>query len=223
MSRLVLLLALLAAASPAKAPMSVKASPAVAPCVVAAALEYQRLTGRSVDVLTTALDMPASAAGADVVVAADQELHRIIESGTSHPDLDVDVATIPWVLARAPGSAAVDSQSLADSGAPVRVMDGYVAREARRLLAKQGRMPSRVEPLREPGGPLRLRPGESAIVPLSLAGPGPITSLDIPPLTVRALGVRASPRAEAARAFLDFLTGDTGNAAFRACGRSITQ
>jgi hypothetical protein len=69
-------------------------------------------------------------------------------------------------------------------------------------------------------GPLRLVRGEVAVVPLSLAGDGPVSSLDVPPLTVRALGVRASARASAARAFLDFLTGEKGNAAFRACGRA---
>jgi hypothetical protein len=44
--------------------------------------------------------------------------------------------------------------------------------------------------------------------------------LDVPPLRVYALGVRASPRADTTRAFLDFLGTGPGNAAFRACGRS---
>jgi hypothetical protein len=221
MSRLLPVLALLAAtAGPAPAPLRVKASPAVAPCVAAAALEYERARGRRLAVETGAVDMPASAEGADVVVAADQELHRIIESGTSRPDLDVDVAKIPWVLAGAPGITAVDAQSLRRSSAPVQIMGGVVAREARRSLAKQGLAASRVVLLREPHAPLRLEPGETAVVPLSLAGSGPVSSLDVPPLTVRALGVRASARPDAARAFLDFLVGQQGNAAFRACGRT---
>jgi ABC-type molybdate transport system substrate-binding protein len=74
--------------------------------------------------------------------------------------------------------------------------------------------------MREPRAPLRLAPGEVAVVPLSLAGSGPVSSLAVPPLTVRALGVRASARPDAARSFLEFLTGEKGNATFRACGRT---
>jgi hypothetical protein len=221
MSRLLLVLTLLAAATgPGPAPLRVKASPAVAPCVAAAALEYERATGRKLAVETATLFDAASTEGADVVVAADAELNRIIEGGATHPDLDVDVAVIPWVLAGASGSEAVSAASLARTRATVRVMGGVVGREASRSLARQGFDPARVERLRDPVTPLRLQPGEAAIVPLSLAGSGPVTSLDIPSLTVRALGVRASARPDAARAFLDFLTGEKGNAAFRSCGRT---
>jgi hypothetical protein len=219
MSRpLALLLGLLAlplAAAPSV--LRVKASPAVAPCVVAAAGEYER-AGRRVAVETAAIGSPDSADGADVVVAADQELHRVIESGASHPDLDVEVARIPWVLAGAPGTAAPELRSLGRSGSVVRSLDGVVARETWRRLRLQGFAPARVERVRET--PLRLEAGEAAVVPLSLAGPGPVTTLDVPPLSVHALGVRASPRKDTARAFLDFLTGENGNAAFRACGRA---
>jgi hypothetical protein len=52
------------------------------------------------------------------------------------------------------------------------------------------------------------------------AGAAAVTPLDVPPLLARALGVRASQRPEASRAFLDFLTSEKGNAAFRACGRA---
>ena len=218
-SRPILIAVLLAAplsASPAA--LRVVASPAVAPCVAAAASEYERTTGRRVAVETAAIGGPDSAAGADVVVAADDELNRVIESGATHPELDVDVARIPWVLAGAPGTATPDLRALGRSGGVVRSLDGAVAREAWRSLALQGVAPDRVERIEK--GPLRLGRGEVAVVPLSLAGDGPVSSLDVPPLTVRALGVRASARASAARAFLDFLTGETGNAAFRGCGRA---
>jgi hypothetical protein len=225
MSRGVPILVALLAVSPAAAPtpLRVKASPAVAPCVAAAGLEYERATGRRLAVETAALGSPTSADGADVVVAADQELNRIIESGVSHPELDVDVASIPWVLAGAPGTAALDVRSLGRSAAVVRVLDGVVAREAWRNLARQGFAPARVERLHGTRAPLRLQPGEAAVVPLSLAGAGPVTSLDVPPLTVRALGVRASARPGAARALLEFLTSAKGNEAFRACGRTETR
>ena len=100
------------------------------------------------------------------------------------------------------------------------MMGGVVGREASRSLARQGLAPDRVARLREPVAPLRLEAGEAAVVPLSLAGSLPVRSLDIPPLTARALGVRSSARTDAIRSFLDFLVGETGNAAFRACGRT---
>jgi hypothetical protein len=220
MSRaLPLLLALLAAPLVAAPPvLRVKASPAVAPCVVAAGLEYQHATGRKLAVETAAVGSPSSADGADVVVAADQELHRVIESGASDPALEVDVARIPWVLSGAPGAAAPELRALGRSTTVVRSIEGVVARETWRRLALQGFAPARVERFRQTPPPLL--PGEAAIVPLSLAGPGPVSTLDVPPLTARALGVRASARKDAARAFLDFLAGEKGNAAFRACGRA---
>jgi hypothetical protein len=195
-----------AAASSAPGPLVVRASPAAAPCVAAAAIPFERATGRSLQVETAPLESPASAAGADVVVAAEAELTRIIESGVSHPDLEVDVARIPWVLVGA------------RSAARVRVPGGVLGRQARRSL--EGVASSRLGSLPSDRDLRRLEPDEAAVVPLSLAGPGPVSSLSIPPLTVRALGVRASAKTAAARAFLEFLAGGPGNEAFRACGRT---
>jgi hypothetical protein len=211
----------LAATTLAAAPgtLRVKASPAVAPCVVAAGVDYQRVTGRKLLVETTAIGDPASADGADVVVAADSELNRVIESGATDPDLDVDVARIPWVLAGAPGAPSPEIHLLARSTTRVRVLGGTVSREALRNLSLQGVAPEHAQRFDGARGPLRLGPGEAAIVPLSLAGPGPVSRLAVPPITARALGVSASARKDAARAFLDFLAGP-GNEAFRACGRT---
>ncbi len=214
----ILVLGLLAApllAAPAA--LRVKASPAVAPCVSSAASAYQRTSGLRVGVETAAIGSQDSADGADVVVAADSELNRVIESGASDPDLEVEVATIPWVLAGAPGTPTPELHSFARTGSVVRTLGGPVARETWRRLHMQGFSPVRVERVRET--PVRLQPGEGAVLPLSLAGAGPVSALDVPPLRVRALGVAASPRKDADRAFLDFLAGP-GNAAFRACGRT---
>lgn len=224
MTRLLLVLALVAGpVGPAASPLRVKASPAVAPCVAAAGLAYERATGRAVAVETAAIGAHDSANGADVVVAADQELNRVIESGATSPGLDIDVAKIPWVLARPADAGAVDVAALGRTASVVRIPGGVVAREALRVLGKQGSAPSRLERVREPSGAVRLAQGELAIVPLSLAGSLPVSSLAVPPLTARALGVRASSRQEAARTFLDFLAGEQGNAAFRACGRSAAR
>ena len=131
-----------------------KASPAVAPCVAAAGLEYERATGRKLVVETAAIGSPTSADGADVVVAADQELNRVIESGATHPDLDVDVARIPWVLAAPPGTPAPEIGALGRSATRVRVLGGIVAREALRNLALQGLAPARAERFDGTRGPL---------------------------------------------------------------------
>ena len=76
----------------------VKASPTTSPCAAAAAEAFRRATGSAVEVQTATIGPVGSAAGADVVVAIEEELTRVIEGGESAPDLEVDVATIPWVL-----------------------------------------------------------------------------------------------------------------------------
>jgi len=194
----------------------VKASPAASPCAAAAATAFRQATGRAVEVRTEAIGPVGSAAGADVVIAIEEELTRVIEGGESAPDLDVDVASIPWVLTGAgPGTA--DLRGLARSGAHVRVLGGAIGRHARQSL--ESLPAARVRSVRTPEGLRGLSPGEVALMPLSLADPGPVAATDVPALLARAVGVRATPRAAAARAFLDFLATGPGNAAFRACGR----
>jgi hypothetical protein len=217
-----------ATAGPAGAPLRIKASPAVVPCVTAAAQEYARATGLAPLVETAAIGSPESVTGADVVVAANRELNRVIESGMTRPDQELDVAEIPWVAAGPPGNDAPSLQSLGRTRL-VDVLGGVVAQETWRRLSQQGLQPARSEragrgsersAAREPREAVRLQPGEAAVVPLSLAGSAAVTRLDVPPLLARALGVRASQRPEASRAFLDFLAGEKGNAVFRACGRT---
>jgi hypothetical protein len=193
----------------------VKASPSTSPCAAAAAEAFRQATGTAVLVETAAIGPVGSSAGADVVVAIEEELTRVIEGGESLPDLELDVATIPWVLTGAgPGA---DLRGLARSGARVRVLGGAIGRHARQSL--ETLPPDRVETARTPDGLRNLAAGELALVPLSLAGPGPVAATDVPALLAKAVGVRGSPRAGSARAFLDFLTAGPGNAAFRSCGR----
>jgi hypothetical protein len=195
--------------------LAVRTSPAVTPCVSAAAVAYERATGRRVSVESAAIGAARSAQGADVVVAAEEELTRVIEGGATEPDLDVDVAAIPWVLE---GAGRSELRSLAASEKKVRVIGGAIGRHARRSL--EALPPSRVRTVASAAGYQRLQGDEVALLPLSLAGGGPVTATDVPPLWVRALGVRGSARPDAARAFLEFLAGGPGNAAFRACGRA---
>jgi ABC-type molybdate transport system substrate-binding protein len=68
-----------------------------------------------------------------------------------------------------------------------------------------------------------LAPDEVALVPLSLAGSGPVSATQVPPLLVQAVVLGASRQGDAARAFVRFLAAGAGNAAFRGCGRSSEQ
>lgn len=203
---------LAAPAGPPSASLIVRASPVVSPCTASAAAAFEKSTGRAVLVETAPIGPAASGDGADVVVAVEEELTRVIEGGAASPEMDLDVARIPWVLV-----GAGDVSRLAASGTRVRVLGGAVGREARRSL--QTLPPERVVSVREAAELRGLGPGEAALVPLSLAGPGPVQPTGLAPLLVRAVGIRATPRGAAARAFLDFLAAGPGNEAFRTCGR----
>ncbi len=194
----------------------VRASPAVSPCVVAVAAAMGDATGRRAHVDTAAIGPAGSARGADIVVAFEQELTRVLEGGESADDLDVDVATIPWVFA-GKGAVGTSLHGLARSATRVNVFGGVISRGA--LQSLDALPPERVLNVRDVGIVRRLSAGELALVPLSLAGPGPVATADVPPLHVRAVGVRASSRRDGARAFLEFLTGSAGQAAFSRCGR----
>jgi hypothetical protein len=197
--------------------LRVKVSPAVGPCVVAVRPLYEATFKGKLTVEVARLETAASATGADAVVGAEGELTRLIEGGASHPDLDVDVATIPWVLVGPSADTAPDIRALDRPTVRVRVLGGTVGLEARRML--QHLPPENVRSLTNPTGPVQLAESELAVVPLSLAGKGRVSPLSLPPLLVRAVGVRASANLEGARQFLAFLTRGPGSAAFRACGR----
>jgi hypothetical protein len=198
----------------------VRASPAVSPCVAAVLPAMAKTTGRRARVETATIGPVGSARGADVVVAVEQELTRVLEGGEAGDELDVDVATIPWVFVGR-SAAGTTVSALARSTTPVTVFGGVIARSARQSL--EALPPERVRSVQDVSIALRLPAGELALVPLSLAGPGTVSPADVPPLQVRAVGVRASSQKDAVRAFLQFLTGPAGQAAFSQCGRAATR
>jgi hypothetical protein len=208
------------AAPPAGGPLVVKASPVARPCVLAAAAAIGS-TATRVTVEAAEIGPVDSARGADVVVAAQEELTRVIEGGASMPEAEAEVGSIPWVLVAPPGSPSPDLSGLARADALVRVPRGAIARHARESL--EGLPPGRVRSVRADAADVAPRPGELALVPLSLAGRGAVTATGVPPVLVLAVGVRASTRPDAARAFVEFLASGPGNAAFRACGREASR
>jgi hypothetical protein len=197
--------------------LRVRASPAVGPCVEAVKPLYEATFKGKLTVEVARLESAASGTGADAVVGAEGELTHLIEGGASHPDLDVDVATIPWVLVGPSVDVAPDIRALDRPSVRVHVLGGTVGLEARRML--QRLPPENVRSLTTPYRPVQLAESELAVVPLSLAGRGRVSPLPLPPLLVRAVGVRASANLGGARQFLSFLERGPGNAAFRACGR----
>ncbi len=101
--------------------------------------------------------------------------NRVIESGATSPDLDIDVAKIPWVLARSADSSVVEVAALGQAdGAVCACWAASSAREALRVLAEAG---LGAEAARSACASARgrcgWRQGELAIVPLSLAGVAP--------------------------------------------------
>ncbi len=197
--------------------LRVRVSPAVGPCVLAVKPLYEATFKGKLTVEVARLESAASGTGADAVVGAEGELTHLIEGGASHPDLDVDVATIPWVLVGPSVDGTPDIRALDRPSVRVHVLGGAVGLEARRML--QRLPPENVRSLTTPQGPVQLAESELAVVPLSLAGKGRVSPLSLPPLLVRAVGVRASANLEGARQFLSFLAHGRGNTAFRACGR----
>jgi hypothetical protein len=217
-ARLTSLLILAAAAmTGSRGELHVKVSPAVGPCVLAVRPLYEATFKGKLTVEMARLETAASATGADAVVGGEGELTRLIEGGASHPDLDVDVATIPWVLVGPSMGATPDIRALDQPTVRVHVLGGTVGLEARRML--QHLPPENVRSLNTPSGPVQLVESELAVVPLSLAGKGRVSPLSLPPLLVRAVGMRTSANLVGVRQFLAFLSRGPGNAAFRACGR----
>jgi hypothetical protein len=207
-----------AATLPASGPLVVKASPVARPCVAAAAAAY----GSHVVVRTADIGAVTSAADADVVVAAEEELTRVIEGGATVPDVEAELGAIPWVLLAPPGQAAPGAiRSLSRTGATVRVPRGAIARHARASL--EGLEPGRVRGVHADAASLVPRSGELALVPLSLAGPGSVSATEVPPVNVIGVVARASARKDAARAFVEFLSAGKGQAAFLACGRETSK
>jgi hypothetical protein len=210
--------ALCAAAAPASGPLVVKASPVAQPCVRAAASAF----GSAVAVMTAEIGPPESVAGADVVVAAEEELTRVIEGGASLPDVEADLGAIPWVLVAPAGSAAPDGlRALARTSGAVRVPQGVIARHARASL--EGLEPGRVRSVRADAAALAPRAGELALVPLSLAGRGGGAATRVAPVKIVGVVSRGSVRADAARAFVEYLSGGKGQATFLACGRETAK
>jgi extracellular solute-binding protein len=184
----------------------VRATPAVALCVEAAARAYG---ARRVVVETGRLADGA----ADVLVGAAAEVTRALEGGSAVTDSDAEVARIPWVLVVPAGNPQA-LRSLADvdrAGVEVWVAGGPAAHEARRALQKLA--PERVREAPDGAVPLG---AAAALAPLCLAGPGERLAVDVPELVVQAAVSAGAARPAAARDFLAYLISAAGRRAFAA-------
>ncbi len=210
MARAALALLLAAsAASPAGAPVLVRASEAAAPCAGAAARAWGGPSRASVE----AGDL-RDAGDADVLVGSGVEITRAVESGRAVDSTETAVAKIPWVLSVAGGNPLKlgSLQDLGPKGVEVVVLGGPAAYEARRALAAH---PPRS--VHESTDARALRDAAVALVPLSLAGGGERIGVDVPAIVVRAAVTSGAPHPDAARAFVQFLGSGAGQKAFASC------
>jgi hypothetical protein len=189
------------------ASLRVRASAEAAPCVRAASEAWPG--GVRVEVETGGL---RDSGAWDVLVGSSVELTRALEGGDADASSDVEVAEIPWVLRAAAGEEVRSLGDLARPGVDTVILGGPAAYEVRRALAEKG-----VGRVVETTDPARLRSAPVALLPLSLAGPGGGTRVDVPPIRVgAAVGARARHAARAA-AFVQFLGSERGQQAFAAC------
>ena len=211
---------------PCGAPLRVKASPAVAPCVAAAGARIRARHGPRRGRRDGSDRGADSASGADVVVAADQELNRVIESGATSPEPRHGRGQDP-LGAGAPGRLERRRRGSArpDDGSVVRILGGVVSREALRVSRSRARLRPALAREREPrGAALRLAPGRAGDRPAEPRR----RAARIEPRRPAAHGPRARRAREPAagrRAYLPRFPARArqGNAAFRACGRAAAR
>ena len=145
----------------------------------------------------------------------------MIEGGASMPDVEAELGRIPWVLVAPAGSPPRRARPRPLDDGRARAPGRHRPPRARQPRGRRAR--ARAQRARRRGRGSRRSPGELALVPLSLAGRGAATATDVPPILVLAVGVRASARPDAARAFVESLASGPGNAAFRGCGREASR
>jgi len=204
-----LVVGIAAPAAAAEGALKVRTSAIAAPCVEAVGQAWEARGGRSVSVETGGL---RDRGAWDVLVGSGVELTRALEGGEADVATDVDIATIPWVLHLPSGGDVSTLSDLSRSNVEIVMPAGDASYEARRALAEQG-----ARRVLETTDAARLRSAPVALVPLSLAGPGKLVSVDIPPIRVSAaLGMRARHAVDAA-AFVAYLGSEDGQQVFATC------
>jgi hypothetical protein len=191
-------------------PLVVRASPLLAPCAEAAVRAFPGGRAR-------VLAAPLAEGGADVLLGADVEVTRALESGRAVLDSEVDLARVPWVLAVPAGNpdriAGLDDAL--GRGLELTVAEGPAAHEVRRVLSERG-----AARLRGSSDLETLHTARLALVPLSVRPRGDTLATAIRPFEARAALSADSRHADAARALLRFLGSERGQRAFSACGKA---
>jgi accessory colonization factor AcfC len=146
------------------------------------------------------------------------EITRAIEAGRAEEGSDVDIASIPWILALEPGAprGLGRLEDLARTGGEVLLLGGAAAYEARRALAAFPEIE-----VHETTDVVSLRSASAAVIPLSLAAGTGHAVLGIPPVVARAAVTRRPRSPVAAAAFVGFLASEEGQRVFAACGAPV--
>jgi hypothetical protein len=185
-----------------------RVTPALAPCVEAAAESYDT---------RAAVRVRVGGHGAtredDVFVGASVEVTRAIESGRGIEGTAVDVAHVPWVLVSRLQEPPLDGlEDLVAARVAVSVLGGPAGYEARRFLRDIPR-----ERLDETQDLEALRAAAVAVLPLSLASGARHATLDVAPLLARAVVLGRGADSPAAVGFVRFLGSEDGQRAFATC------
>lgn len=180
----------LAIAPAAAGALRVRASVAIAPCVAPVVDAYNRTAaGRA----ALEVGLPDPVGDADIVIGDDPEMTRLLEGGAASLSTAVELGAMPWVHVRPEGLGA------AAADGPVAVLGGPSGRDARSLLSRSRTATNVTTDVAE------LRRATTALVPVSLAGPGARRAADVPPVQATAAEIVASANRAAARRFLAFL------------------
>lgn len=182
-------LAFAALAAPASAaPLKVRASEAMAPCLAPALDAFTRETR-----LPVALEVGAPDASASLVVGDDSETRRLLEGGRADVRSAIDLGSVPWVAV----TPDADALSALSGASEVAVLGGPAGDHARESLGGRA-----VQVTRDPAV---LRSAPYALVPRTLAGPGRQTPSDVPALVAVAAVVNGAPAEADARRLLAYL------------------
>ncbi len=192
--------------------LRVSVTPALSPC--ASRLVDAFTASGYPAVLLEVIDAPGITE-ADVLIADDSELTRLLEGGLVDERTAVDLGEVPWVMLTPTGDPAPPTLSSfgASTRAPIAILGGMAGRAARAAL---GLAPGRLLVSREPA---HLREAEHALLPRTLAGRGrQVLAEGVAPLTAVAARVAGSPRDAEAEALLRFLRGGEARRIFEAAG-----
>ena len=188
MSRLIIGLALLATMAGSPSTSAREGEPRGGPCAAAAAAAYERATGRVRSRRPRLRPRPRRPA--PTWWSRSKRSSPASSRAASRTRPRRRRGQIPWVLTGAGAGADAQPSRGRRACGSWAVSSGGTRRQPR----PPGAAPDRVERCASRSAVRKLAPGELALVPLSLAGPGPVAATDVPPLSAAPSASAGAPR-----------------------------